>query len=153
MGVFRFIKSFAEPVTKVATWVDYEGLKHTSNGLGKLVKRLFVVKKPGAGQQSFADVVARYQLSEADIKAKEKQFFYASLLGLSISVILALYALYLLAQGHWLGTLATCGIVLIALGFTFSKHFWYVQIKHRTLGLSFQQWRTLTFSRGNNNEK
>ena len=147
MGVFRFLKGFAEPVTKIPKWIDYEGLKYSCNEIGRLVKRLFIPAK-STYQETFSEAMARLQLSDDDIQQRQQNFrVMATVFGI-VTLLIFFYTGYLFVTGSLHAGLMAMGLFFVGLGFTFDKHFWYVQIKHRTLGLSFKEWCVLSFKPG-----
>ena len=108
---------------------------------------MFVASKPKGDAESFEAAVKRLKLSEVDIQAKQKQFLMVSYCYIIVTSLVFFYFLYLLLSGSFRGALAAFGITCLGLAFSFSKHFWYIQMKHRRLGLSFRQWRQLAFQR------
>lgn len=96
-------------------------------------------------QETFEQAVARLKLSESDLARRQKSFFRTSLLFLSIAVLVFLYAVNLFLSGLLLATFISLVLVAMALALAYRDHFWYTQMKHRRLGLTFKNWVDYTF--------
>jgi len=90
--------------------------------------------------ETFEQAVIRLNMSEEAIVARKKTFFRTALFFLVTAAVLFIYALDLLFSGLLLGTFIACVLVVIALALALRDHFWYTQIKHRRLGISFNEW-------------
>ncbi len=68
-----------------------------------------------------------------------------ALLYFAIAVGLFVYTIVLLSSYVFLGSLVSLILVVVALALAYREHFWFTQMKHRRLGLKFQDWLDYTF--------
>lgn len=126
-------------LVNVRAWSDYDRTKSFSSYILNGLKRLFVPQEQET-TESFEDAMKRMNLTEHDIESKQKSLFRMSLTMIGFAVAVFLYLLFQLFFGSIKAVVVSLVVILIALVLAFRYHFWYYQIKTRTLGCTVQQW-------------
>ncbi|HVV69295.1 MAG TPA: type IVB secretion system protein IcmV [Gammaproteobacteria bacterium] len=98
-------------------------------------------------KETFEEALVRLNLSEEMVVERRKTFLRTALFFVGVALVLFVYTMYLLFSGLFLATFIGCVLVVIALALAFRDHFWYTQMKHRRLGLSFSDWANYTLGR------
>jgi intracellular multiplication protein IcmV len=97
---------------------------------------------PATGKaETFDEAVARFNLTEADLKEREKDYLFYAGIFLVLGLVSFVFGFYLLfVKRKFLDCLL--GIAVAALFGTqgFRYHFWYFLIKQRKLGCTFDDW-------------
>lgn len=134
--------NFLFSVFNVRSWIDYDRLRSFTAYLWGGIKKIFVPQKVKVVDTSanFADMVASLNLSDEDLKSREKGLYRSSLVMGSAAAIIFLYALYNMISGNIRATIVSLVITLLALVLGFRYHFWYYQIKEKKLGCTFREW-------------
>jgi intracellular multiplication protein IcmV len=144
--VFRAIGAPFKPFLNFSAFVGYKGLKGSVQNLTGMVKD--ATAKPSLEnipKETFEEAVIRLNLSEQDLTDRQKSFFRMSLFYVLLAVFLFAYLIYLLVSGVLLGVFISAVLVLVSLAFSYREHFWYTQMAHRRLGLTYQDWKAYTF--------
>lgn len=141
MGIINGVKKTATSFFNLRQWADYDRLKESSKGLKYTIKNLFIPAKP-QHPESFEQAMQRLQLSESDIKAREREFYYLALLMFGLMLAAIGYMIYHIASLHIFGAIVSVAVVAVAASLAFRYHFWYFQTKQRKLGCSFKEWFT-----------
>lgn len=145
---FRNLGRPFKPFLNFSTFLGLKELKGSYQNIADLTKSTFTRKKPEEYvQETFEEAIARLGLTEQDVALKKRNFLTMAICYLAIAGALFLYMLYLLFTGVFLGTFIAFILIIVALSFSYREHFWYTQMEHRRLGLTFQDWRTYTFSK------
>jgi intracellular multiplication protein IcmV len=141
-------KTFFNP----RAWLGYETLKESTQGFMGIMRSVFGqrVFEPAA-KETFADAVARFNLTEKDLNEIKLTYFSYALLFVLIAVGVLVYGIWLLTHGHFHATVLSLAIVVLLLGQAFRFHFLYFQIKHRKLGCTFEEWRSGKVQSGGDN--
>ncbi len=126
-------------IINVRAWLDFDRVKSFTSYLASGFKRLFVPQKQAQGE-SFTEAMARLNLSEQDLKARQAALYRLSVLMCGAALFIFTYAIYHLIFGNIKAVVISVVVMLIALALAFRYHFWYFQIKERKLGCSFQEW-------------
>jgi intracellular multiplication protein IcmV len=114
-------------------------MKGWTNSLIDTIKKMFVPQKKEASE-SFESAVKRMQLTEEDLQLKEISLWRLSVLMLTMSVFIWIYAIYQFFEGTWIACVISLVVMMIGLALAYRYHFWYYQIKTRKLGVSFFEW-------------
>lgn len=118
---------------------SYENLTGMAKGVTKQQKKEDII------QETFEQAQARLALSEQDLINRKKSFFQMSICYFIMAVLLFAYMFYLAFTGVVLGVFISFVLVIVALAFSYREHFWYTQMQHRRLGLTFKDWKAYTF--------
>ena len=143
MSVFKKIGhglSWAyKPAVNVKAWMGWDIIKSSSSYVYNLGKSLFVPQKAGVSE-SFAEALARLNLTEADLKIRQQEFMRLFLIYAAMGLAIVLYSLYLFYNLSFMGGLLTLVVASLAFSLAFRYHFWMFQIKQRKLGCSVREW-------------
>ena len=123
----------------VSAWLGTAEIKRNTKSLRALFQYLFVVKKPER-KETFAEAVERYQLDDASLETRKKQFFMMAMVYLACCIVVLCYALYLYLHSHYRALFIAVAFGFMLFSLFFREHFWYTQIKHRRLGFTFSEW-------------
>ena len=141
MGMFKNSKKVAGRVVdvRVDKWVSLDYLSETADNF-KVILLDSVIPKKGTYSETFEEAMQRLELTEADLRQREKEFtqLFYFFLGLSIAIIL--YALYLSFTSSMITTLIAFCLSIYTLAQSFRFHFWLFQLKNRKLGCTIKEW-------------
>lgn len=140
MRILQGVKKYLKPLVDVPTWMGYRTLVDNGKNIFESTKRMFTPIPTAESTETFKQAMSRLRLTEEDIKKQEKSFFILFIFWFTAAVLLFFYAIQVFMHGGFMGGLLGLALVFFALTLTFRYHFWYYQIKTRTLGLDFQQW-------------
>ncbi len=130
-------KTFFNP----SAWLDIGNLSFISKGIWAIVKPLFVAPADPAHQETFEEAIARLNLTEDDIKEREKHYLLFTYLFLILAVAVFGYSFYLILYFKtFLGFCLGLTVVTLLLSQAFRFHFWFFQTKYRKLGCTVQEW-------------
>ncbi len=139
MKVGRTVKNIVKPHVDATTWVDLDSLSKSITGVVALATSLVVPQK-ATYQESFEEAVARFNLSEADINKRLKQFEQIQVVFLVLILFSMSYCIYLLTKGAIPGAIVCLAVVAITFSQVFRYNFWAFQLKQRKLGCTFKEW-------------
>jgi intracellular multiplication protein IcmV len=132
-------KSLFENTFNFRAWSDWDRVKSGGDFISDSVKQ---VVEPNTAKvvESFNDAQKRMKLTDEDIALRGRSLLRLSLFMLGLSVLLFCYAIY-----HFIFGTIHAGVFALALTalsaiYAFRYHFWYFQIKTRTLGCTLQEW-------------
>lgn len=135
------------PFFNFSLFLGLKELKGSYQNLSGMTKEAIKpVEKSAIVQETFEEAKSRFNLSEEDIAKRQQSFFRTSIGYLIGAVFLLGYLLFLLFTGVFLGVFIAFVLIFVALAFAYKEHFWYTQMRHRRLGLTFRDWRNYTFS-------
>lgn len=146
-GFFGFI---GRNFLNVRRWVSYDFLKSSGTDVyrsGRAVFKAPTIEKP----ESFDEALKRLNLSENDLEARLSNCYNTFVVFLVITCALALYTLYLLFHGVFMGAILALAVTVLVGMHAFKYHFWMFQIKNRKLGCSFDEWKSNKVNSNNNN--
>ena len=143
MGVMRSIgggvKWTLKPFFEVSKWFAAEEVAHQAKRIRDQAVDVGGLKK-SERSETFAEAMARLDLTEADILIKQRAFLRLTLVFLAMSAVALIYAIYLFWEGGvWSGAIAFV-LGLVGLGYAFRYHFWFFQVKQRRLGCTVREW-------------
>jgi len=136
MKLKRTKKLFKE---RIPAWMGVSHAKEGGESIARLVKRLFIPSTPER-VESFTEAMQRLGMSEMDVVKRQGDFFRLFVIMLMVTMGVLVYTAYLLVLGHIMAGVASLAIAAVAAALTFRNHFWYFQLKQRTLGLTFKEW-------------
>lgn len=140
MRILQGVKRFFKPLVDVPTWVGYRTLVDNGKSIFESTRRIFTPTPVVKSTETFQQAMRRLRLTEDDIKKQERAFLLLCGFWLIAAIVLFIYAVHVFRNGGFMGGLLGLSLVFFSLILTFRYHFWYYQIKTRTLGLDFQQW-------------
>ncbi|MFT3742019.1 MAG: type IVB secretion system protein IcmV [Gammaproteobacteria bacterium] len=141
--VFFPFRNFKANTKRMLGW---DQLKGSASNTYTSVREIWSRKKSAPSRkETFTEAVARLKLTEQDLIERRKSFFKTSLLFLGIAIALFVYTISLVFSKLILGSFIGLILVIMALALAYRDHFWYTQMKHRRLGLSFKDWFNYTF--------
>lgn len=122
-------------------WLDWDRLEGQTRVMWDILRGLFTVQKP-LREESFTEAMQRLNLTEADIISGISHYNFYAILFTIAGFILFGYAFFILFAylniGGFFLSIAASGLFL-AQAFKFS--FWALQMRKRTLGLTFTDWK------------
>jgi intracellular multiplication protein IcmV len=147
MKITRSVGRVIKPLVNFPKWMGLSQLRANAAAIMKMFQDLRV-HRPPVREETFAQAVQRLNLTEDDIKTRMKHCLLMSLLYFSASLVFLAYTLYMIIHLH-LGMVVGLLITALMMVFTYREHFWYFQMKTRTLGNTFQDWVSFVLRRGN----
>lgn len=147
--MFKRVGKIVKPFVNFPKWLDAKSLKKNNETLYGFAKDIAKPDLRPVSQESFEEAMVRLQLSEQDV-VNRRAFF------LRMAIFYGLFAIAVFSYGIYLffnlvdifPLLMALAVTVAALALWFKHHFWYVQMKQRRLGLSFDDWLKYTFKRG-----
>ncbi len=139
MKFFSSLTKAFLPAGSIRQMVGVREISNAATAINDVALRLVGGKEP-KNPTTFADAVARLQLTEAEIDEKAQSLFRMAMFFLAFAVGMFAYAMYLFWQSSPHGAFAATGISLVIFAMAFRYHFWFFQVKHRKLGCTFKEW-------------
>ena len=141
MGFFRTTgKIFGSIVNiRVDQWLGLDYIKYSLGQTKTLVKNLFTVKK-AESYETFEQAMKHFNITEEDLKQKEKELTNLFVIYLLTAFIILLYTVYSFYSGFLISGIMSLCITLYPLSMAFRFHFWLFQIRHRKLGCTLKEW-------------
>jgi len=124
---------------RIPNWMDLSRAKAGSKSILGMAKNLFVVSQPKR-TETFEQALERLGMSEKDVGERLQAFFRLFLIMVLVSIVIFSYAVYLLITGTLMASFAAIAVSTVAAALAFKNHFWYIQLKHRRLGMIFKEW-------------
>lgn len=139
MGIKNSFKRAVRPFVNVRGWSDYDRTKEQTEGLASSIRDLFL-PKPARYSETFEQALARYHLTEKDVKKRKRQFMLLTIVQLLLMLFLLYYGATMIFAKQYPG-----GVVSIAFGFVMltlalRNHFWFFQLKKRKLGCTLKEY-------------
>jgi hypothetical protein len=130
-------KTFLNP----SGWLDLNGLIEQNKTIWSVLKNLFTKAEP-TRQETFAQAMQRQGLAETDIPKLISRFTLYVWLFVGCGLAAFGYAFYLLFAHHlFVGWLLSMSVSVFFAAQAFRYDFWSLQLRRRTLGLSFADWK------------
>ena len=126
-------------IFNVRSWLDWVRVKGWAIYFTQGVKKFFV-PQPARPGESFEAAMAKFHLTEDDIKARRKALMRLSYLMLFIALLIFSYSIYHLFLMNFLAFFLSFIIMGVALVLAFRYHFWAFQIQQRKLGCTLKEW-------------
>ena len=144
MKVFGTIKKVVKPLVDVPTWMGTSTIKDNWRLIRSTYKDIFTPREV-KNTETFAEAMARMNLTEADLKARLKEYTILLSVYLIFAIGIISYGVFLLIEGGFLGFIIAFSLGYFSLAQAFRSHFWIFQIKRRKLGCTFKEWFSGTF--------
>lgn len=120
--------------------LDWQRTKAYTASLFQLGKSFFVIEQTKLNTARFEEMVAKYQLTEADLIKQKKAMTRLARVMLFVAILILSYCVYQMMYGGWRAVLVGVVLVGVALTLSFRYYFWAFQITERKLGCSFREW-------------
>jgi|GEM_PF-4813923 intracellular multiplication protein IcmV len=133
IGFRKLVKTFLD----VPRWVGTESIKDQWKSLKTLMNSF---KEKPETSESFKDAVKRLKLTNGQIDQIQRKYHRNFLIYFSLLWIVLAYAIFLGWSAHYRALIACISALFVLASFAFREHFWYTQIKSKTLGMTFQSW-------------
>ena len=146
MKLTRAIGRAVKPFVNVPRWLGISQLRANAAAIVKMMQDLRI-HRPPVRKEEFNEAMERLNLSEEDIKQRMKTCLLLSILYSTAALLFLIYTVYMILHGH-LGMILGLLITVLMSVFAYREHFWYFQMKTRSLGNSFKGWVHFLF-RGN----
>ena len=141
MGIGRGVKRVVKPLVNVRAWMDTDSLGSNAVGIVRMIKLYFVPSSvDSVRRESFAEAKQRFQLEDKTISAMQRTFGRMALVFSVITLMACVYTVYLFLYGTWSAILVALALSTLAAVLAFRYHFWWFQIRSRTLGYTFKEW-------------
>ena len=134
----RFVTRLSR-IFQLKFWLDVGRLSAFKAYIITLFKTLFLLQ-PSAVTESFEAAKKRLHLTDEQILKQQHALFRMSLFMLILSSMILGYAIYQMVYGSILGMFLSLIVMLIAMALAFRYHFWFFQLKKKTLGCSWKTW-------------
>lgn len=126
-------------IFRVREWADMDRTKSYTQYLIDGFKKFFVPQK-AQKNESFEEAVKQFNVSEADLEAKQNALYRLAMLMLVIAFGMFGYSIYCMLYGSFMSVMLSFVVVALALALAFRYHFWYFQISRRKLGCTLTEW-------------
>ena len=84
-------------------------------------------------------------MTEKDIQERKKGYFLAAMIYAVIGIALLGYCIFVFTTTHPAAGIMALSVGCLALVLALRNHFWFIQIKNRKLGCTYQDWFNFTF--------
>jgi len=139
MKIRRSLFRAARPFLNIRQWAQVDYLKRSGKNIYGLARGLVTPGKAARGE-SFDAAMSRLKIDEKAVRNRQRQSFVLALVFFIVGILLLAYAVMRAYRGHIISTLISFVIAGVSFAESFRNHFWYVQIKERRLGLTFNEW-------------
>ncbi|MDX2345352.1 MAG: type IVB secretion system protein IcmV [Legionella sp.] len=134
----RFTGLFSR-VFQFHSWLDVTRIKSFHQYIVESFRKLFVLR-PQQAEESFDEAKVRLKLTDAMILKRQVALFRVSVLMITLASLLFFYGVYQFFYGSILGVFLTLILIVVALTLAFRYHFWYFQMKTKQLGCAWKTW-------------
>jgi intracellular multiplication protein IcmV len=141
------MKKFLGRIFRIKEWSDWDRGKSSLLYVKELFKKLFTVAEFDPELNKFDTVAKRYHLTEEKIKQQSQIFKSLSLIFFVIACVIIGVFCYYLYHGHFLASIVTLCISMIAWVLSFRFHFYLTLIRHKRLDCTIRDWFELNFKK------
>jgi intracellular multiplication protein IcmV len=143
MSVFGRVGQAFKPLVNAKKWMGLPQLIVNAQAILRTFNDM-KVRRPAVRKETFEEAVARQNLSEDDIKNRMRNCLTLAIIYYLAGLLFLVYTTYMIVHLQ-LGTVLGLLITILMAVFAYREHFWYFQLKTRTLGNSFRDWLTFLF--------
>lgn len=144
-GVGRVLK----PLVNFPHWMRWGDLKENNHMITSLAKGMLKADTAVPRQETYEEAVVRLNLNDEAIAARKKDLFLMAGFFSVLAIAVFIYGFYLLLfQGMILAFFMGVALAFLLTALAFRQHFWYIQMKYKRLGLTFNDWMNYTFKKG-----
>jgi len=130
------VKTFINP----SGWLDLDSLVTTNRTLWDILRSMFTIPKANR-EETFEQAMKRFGVTEKEVKERIITYRRFALLFFTLGLVLFFYSFYLLFQYIFLGWLLGMAVTALFFAQAFRYDFWAFQLKRRTLGATFAEWK------------
>lgn len=141
MGFWSSTRNFAGHIVNVRVdkWIGVATIRDSTNSIYRSCKSMFKIAHPER-IETFDQALERLNITEAELYARQQEFFRLFVFYLVASLALFIYCVFLAFNGNFMGFCMSFALTIYALTHSFRYHFWQFQIKERKLGCTFKDW-------------
>mgnify|MGYP001253251665 CR=1 FL=1 len=144
----RGFRGYMARTFKVSEWISRDFLLQGAHNI-RDTYRLLVQTRPQGRVETFTEAIVRLRLTEKDIYKQQHYFRMTSSLYLFFLFIALVYFSWMLVSKRSIQAVAMVLLYSSLMGaFFFRESFWYMQIRTRRLGQSFNDWCRFILSGG-----
>ena len=141
MGIIDIIKPTRKTFFDPAGWLDVNWLRFQNRTVMNSVRNLYTPEQP-LRQETFAEAMQRLNMSDKEVDEAGKFYCLLAIIFLLLGIALLGYSFYLLVYSlSFFGFLIGMGATAVLFSQAFKYDFWSLQMKKRTLGLTFADWK------------
>lgn len=130
-------KTFFNP----SAWIDYQALVDQNKTIFSVIKNLFSKPAP-AREETFEDALKRLKVNESDLPDMLATYRSYAAFFLLCGLVAFTYGFYLVFRHHtWIGFFLAESVCAYFLVQAFKYDFWALQLRRRTLGLTYADWK------------
>ena len=141
----RKTQLFLRPFRDGGKWLGIAHIRYIARYTSGTLRSMTKKKRPDVVFETFDQAAEHYQLTEEDLLSRERKCFYLAMIYLFVMLCMFTYGVSLFLYHHIVASISAFSVSMMVLSFSFREHFWYIQLKHRCLGLTFSKWIQLTF--------
>ena len=140
-------KSTFKSAFNFKSWIGWDSLAQNSSWIRSMFTALVKVQKTATVKETFEEAVKKYGytpdfLAEQSDKLRLAARIYGSALGLGIT-----YMVWLFYKKLWMAFIVMGTINFLIFSYYFRERFWLMQIQHKKLGMTMQDWFRYTVLR------
>ena len=133
-------RSTFKSMFNVKSWIGWESISQS----GSWIQSLFVamLKKPSQStvKETYAEACEKYGYTPEFLEQQKKGFLQASQVYFGAFCIGIAYMSWLLLKQKVLAGTIMVPINFMLFALFFRESFWYMQLKHKRLGMKFKDW-------------
>lgn len=138
MKATRRIGRVIKPFVNFPRWMGLSMLLANGKAIVNMLKEMKIYR-PAIRSESFEQAKQRLRLTDEDIKSRIRNCLILSVIYYLSTLAFLLYTLYMIFHGC-IGMIVGLLITILMAVFAYREHFWYFQLKTRSLGNSFHDW-------------
>lgn len=142
MGFFSRVKDASGYIVnfKVNKWFGIDQVKDSSKNFLNLGRSVFIPQQSDH-VETFEQAMQRLNITEAELKQRQKEFTRLMIVYLLISIAIFCYSIYIVVEHkNLMGFMMGFAVTLYSLTYVFRYHFWIYQIKNKKLGCTLREW-------------
>jgi len=140
------IKRSLTSLFDVRRWVAWDILVGSGKNIISMAKDMFTMpKKKPATKETFEQAVKRLNLTEEEIVQRMQVHLHLTIVYLFMAFALFIYLVYSLVKSHFLASFVCTILDILVFVYALRTHLIYIQMKHRKMCHTFQEWFDFTF--------
>lgn len=141
MAAWQIFKVSRKTFFNPSAWINLDGIKDSTMTIWDIVHGITTPEAP-VREESFEAALKRNKISDAAAQQTGRVYLSYAIILAICGIACLLFSFYLLIFHTVSGWIIGMAASALFLGQAFRFHFWYFQIKHRTLGCTFAEWRS-----------
>ncbi|MEC7030974.1 MAG: hypothetical protein VXW87_04870 [Pseudomonadota bacterium] len=124
----------------VKSWIGWDSISQNGTWIGGLFNA--IIKKPDVkySQETYEEACEKYRYTSEFLQSQKEGFLFASKVYFSMFMLGVFYLLYLAVNGYMLSAFIMLPVNFMVFSLFFRESFWYMQLKHKKLGMTFRDW-------------